>query len=83
MFMQTLLKTKLAHSADYMQGTRLSFRSKEDAIHFVEKQGQFGQSYECSSRLISTFSRLGLLRVSIREDRLRHGTDYAFIQSTP
>ena len=28
-----------ALSADYMQGTRLSFRSKEDAIHFAEKQG--------------------------------------------
>lgn len=27
--------------ADYMQGTRLSFRSKEDAIHFAEKQGAF------------------------------------------
>ena len=26
-------------SADYMQGTRLSFRTKEDAIHFAEKQG--------------------------------------------
>jgi NADH dehydrogenase (ubiquinone) Fe-S protein 4 len=26
-------------SADYMQGTRLSFRSKEDAMHFAEKQG--------------------------------------------
>ncbi|KXN88288.1 NADH-ubiquinone oxidoreductase 21 kDa subunit, mitochondrial [Leucoagaricus sp. SymC.cos] len=26
-------------SADYMQGTRLSFRSKGDAIHFAEKQG--------------------------------------------
>ena len=25
--------------ADYMQGTRLTFRSKEDAIHFAEKQG--------------------------------------------
>ncbi|KZO96970.1 hypothetical protein CALVIDRAFT_480681 [Calocera viscosa TUFC12733] len=25
--------------ADYMQGTRLSFRSKEEAIHFAEKQG--------------------------------------------
>lgn len=25
--------------ADYMQGTRISFRSKEDAIHFAEKQG--------------------------------------------
>ncbi|PAV17144.1 NADH dehydrogenase Fe-S 4 [Pyrrhoderma noxium] len=28
-----------ASSADYMQGTRLSFRSKEDAIYFAEKQG--------------------------------------------
>ncbi|KAF5382570.1 hypothetical protein D9615_002881 [Tricholomella constricta] len=28
-----------ASSADYMQGTRLTFRSKEDAIHFAEKQG--------------------------------------------
>ena len=26
-------------SADYVQGTRLSFRTKEDAIHFSEKQG--------------------------------------------
>ena len=26
--------------ADYVQGTRLSFRSKEDAIHFAEKQGK-------------------------------------------
>ncbi|KIP05153.1 hypothetical protein PHLGIDRAFT_74649 [Phlebiopsis gigantea 11061_1 CR5-6] len=28
-----------ASSADYMQGTRLSFRTQEDAIHFAEKQG--------------------------------------------
>ncbi|KAF9533165.1 NADH-ubiquinone oxidoreductase 21kDa subunit [Crepidotus variabilis] len=28
-----------ASSADYMQGTRISFRSKDDAIHFAEKQG--------------------------------------------
>ena len=26
-------------SADYMQDTRVSFRSKADAIHFAEKQG--------------------------------------------
>lgn len=26
-------------SADYMQGTRLSFNSKEDAINFANKQG--------------------------------------------
>jgi hypothetical protein len=23
-----------------MQGTRISFRSKEDAVHFAEKQGK-------------------------------------------
>jgi len=28
-----------ASSADYMQGTRMAFRSREDAIHFAEKQG--------------------------------------------
>jgi hypothetical protein len=26
--------------ADYMQGTRLTFKSKEDAVHFAEKQGE-------------------------------------------
>ncbi len=26
-------------SSDFMQGTRLNFRSKEEAIAFVEKQG--------------------------------------------
>jgi hypothetical protein len=39
------------HRADYMQGTRLSFRSKEDAIHFAEKQG------ECLSCPISFMSQ--------------------------
>ncbi|KAL5519842.1 hypothetical protein ACEPAG_1502 [Sanghuangporus baumii] len=28
-----------ASSADYVQGLRMSFRTKEDAIHFAEKQG--------------------------------------------
>ena len=28
-------------SADYMQGTRLNFKTKEDAIHFAEKQGEY------------------------------------------
>ncbi|GAA5934958.1 hypothetical protein JCM10213_007908 [Rhodosporidiobolus nylandii] len=28
-----------ASSADYMQGTHLKFNSKEDAMHFCEKQG--------------------------------------------
>lgn len=28
-----------ASSADYVQGTTLAFRSKEDAIYFAEKQG--------------------------------------------
>lgn len=31
--------TKHFGRADYMQGTRMTFRSKEDAIHFAEKQG--------------------------------------------
>ena len=35
------------HSADYMQGTRMSFRSKEDAIHFAEKQGMFARLLFC------------------------------------
>ena len=26
-------------SADYVQGVRMSFRTKEDAVHFAEKQG--------------------------------------------
>ncbi|KAG5651657.1 hypothetical protein H0H81_007937 [Sphagnurus paluster] len=38
-----------ASSADYMQGTRLSFRSKEDAIHFAEKQGQLGLLCVCQA----------------------------------
>lgn len=29
----------VGYSADYMQGTRMSFKSKEDAVHFAEKQG--------------------------------------------
>ncbi|KAG8904201.1 hypothetical protein FRB99_002104 [Tulasnella sp. 403] len=28
-----------ASSADYVQGTRLLFKTKEDAVHFAEKQG--------------------------------------------
>ena len=34
-----------------MQGTRLSFRSKEDAIHFAEKQGVY-RMYETIECLI-------------------------------
>lgn len=34
-----LLSSLLSHRGDYMQGTSLKFRSKEDAIHFCEKQG--------------------------------------------
>ena len=26
-------------SADYLQGTHLNFKSKDDAIHFAQKQG--------------------------------------------
>ena len=28
-------------SADYMQGTHVKFATKEDAIHFCEKQGKY------------------------------------------
>lgn len=28
------------HSADYVQGVRMNFKTKEDAIHFAEKQGE-------------------------------------------
>ena len=32
-------------SADYMQGTRVSFKSQEDAIHFAKKQGKVLYTY--------------------------------------
>ncbi len=35
----TTTTTIHANSGDYMQGTSLKFRSKEDAIHFCQKQG--------------------------------------------
>lgn len=34
-----------------MQGTRLSFRSKDDAIHFAEKQGMFFGIFAYETRL--------------------------------
>jgi hypothetical protein len=45
-----------------MQGTRMSFKSKEDAIHFAEKQGQFS-SFSCKPMLmrLNLTTRLGLL----------------------
>jgi hypothetical protein len=36
-----MLMICLSSSADYMQGTRMQFRTQEDAIHFAEKQGGF------------------------------------------
>lgn len=30
----------LERSADYVQGVRMNFKTKEDAIHFAEKQGE-------------------------------------------
>ena len=42
--------------ADYMQGTRISFRSKEDAIHFSEKQGI---SYDLVKRGTDLYIYLG------------------------
>ena len=37
-------------SADFMQGTHLSFKNKEDAIHFAEKQGYEYFVQEANSR---------------------------------
>jgi hypothetical protein len=53
-------------SADYMQGTRQSFRTKEDAIHFAEKQGAFSLPIALArlAKQSSSLFRLGLLRVS-------------------
>ncbi|CAE6435546.1 unnamed protein product [Rhizoctonia solani] len=34
-----------ASSADYMQGVRMNFKTKEDAIHFAEKQGKSAPVY--------------------------------------
>jgi NADH dehydrogenase (ubiquinone) Fe-S protein 4 len=39
LFLLTILSSTPNTRADYMQGTRVTFRSKEDAIHFAEKQG--------------------------------------------
>jgi hypothetical protein len=53
-----------------MQGTRLTFRSREDAMHFAEKQGTFFFFF-CLVRVDwlelnrPLFSRLGLLCVSL------------------
>jgi hypothetical protein len=54
-------------SADYMQGTRQSFRTKEDAIHFAEKQGAFPLPITLArlAKQSSSLLRLGLLRVSL------------------
>lgn len=53
-------------SADYMQGTRMSFKSKEDAIHFAEKQGMFVSAFARYPKLSKPLAyRLGLLHVSI------------------
>lgn len=48
-----------------MQGTRTSFRSKEDAIHFAEKQGTnlCPVTLVFTDRLFVSLLRLGLLRV--------------------
>lgn len=52
-----------ASSADYVQGQRLTFRSKEDAAHFAEKQGASRSLFTCTQSLMSNVSRLGLLCV--------------------
>ncbi|CAM1511055.1 Fc.00g085680.m01.CDS01 [Cosmosporella sp. VM-42] len=40
-------------SADFMQGTHLNFKSKDDAIHFAEKQGYEYFVQEANSRKIA------------------------------
>jgi hypothetical protein len=54
--------------ADYMQGTRQSFRTKEDAIAFAERQGMlpipFTSPIHVSDTCLPFLLRLGLLRVS-------------------
>jgi hypothetical protein len=47
--------------ADYMQGTRLSFRSKEDAIHFAEKQGVSLAFLQWHLLISLVIRRMGLL----------------------
>lgn len=42
-------------SADYMQGTRMHFNTKEDAIAFAEKQGMLFVNRAW------TYTRLGIL----------------------
>ena len=46
-----------ASSADYMQGTRMSFNSMEDAVKFAEKQGwdYYVQPPTVKVSVISTF----------------------------
>ena len=52
-------------SADYMQGTRISFSTKESAINFAEKQGTSTAlpNFPCLNSLFNYSSRLGLLHV--------------------
>lgn len=51
-----------------MQGTRTSFRSKEDAIHFAEKQGAnlCPVTLVFTDQLFVSLLRLGLLRVRVQ-----------------
>ena len=46
-----------------MQGTRISFRSKEDAIHFAEKQGISYQDHYKRYTVLIKISRMGLFCV--------------------
>ena len=57
-----------ASSADYVQGVRMSFRSKEDAAHFAEKQGPSRSlvPFQSTPHTLCYASRLGLLCVRRR-----------------
>jgi hypothetical protein len=52
--------------ADYNQGVRMSFRSKEDAIHFAERQGMSQLTCFFFSIINAMYFRLGLLCVSTK-----------------
>ena len=56
-------------SADFMQGTHIFFKTKEDAIHFAEKQGAYACFWAQSQWL--TGARLRLLCPGAHHSRLQ------------
>ena len=54
-------KGDIPFSADYMQGTRISFNSREDAIRFAERQGKGWICHRISEDRFNNSIRMGLL----------------------